>query len=680
MKKFQVVKQRDFKDCGPACILSILKYYGGYVPLEKIRSDCFTDNSGTTAFHMVNTLTKYGFDSYGAKIAFDKLNEKNLVLPVIAHLCLENGLNHYVVIYKITKKFVIVMDPSKGIVKFELEKFKKVFTNVIIVCYLKSTYIANYKKNSLVKSITKIIKSEKSLVIKIMLFGLFNVIFTIITGFYFKVCFNNVDDNKLLKILFIIFFFCYFTKIFLELLSTYLKNYLIKNIDFNVNNNFFDKLFNLPSRVLKSRNVGEIITRVTELNNLHEFVSDIVVTLFINSLLVIMTFVVLYFINSKLLLILIIFLILFVGICLVTNKMIYNMIKENIESNESFSSDVIEKCNAFDTIKNNSLENYAKLKINNSLISYLKTNFDITKRLNIINTLKNAIIDFMYYTIITVGIIEFLHNNLSLVDFITFESVLVYLVEPLKNIMNLFPKFNYLKASFEKILEFNSLEGEVLDESTKFLNGDIIVKNMSYSYNDYNKTLNNVNLIIPKYSKVMIKGKSGTGKSTFCKLLNRTYEYDNGSICIGGINIKDYPLKTVRNNILYLSQNEFLFNDTIKNNILLNKKYDVEKFDKIAKICCLDEIVSKKPLRYETYIDKDFSNLSGGEKQRIILARALYRNFKILILDEALSEVNIELERNIIGNLKNELRNRTLIYVTHKEHESMFEKCLKIGD
>ena len=677
MKKIQVVKQRDFKDCGPCSILSILKYYDGYVPIEKIRLDCYTNINGTTAYHMVNALKKYGFDAYGAKIGSEQLDNK-ITLPFIAHLLLDNGMNHYVVVYEITKKVVKVMDPYKGIVKMTKKEFSNSFTNIVIICYPKSTCIVNEEKISLINFIFNIIKNYKELFRKILLLGILNVIFTIIGTFYFKTSFNSLDNKMNLKFLIFFFFFIYISKTIFEYLATYYKNYLMKNMDYNLNKDFFNKTFYLPSRIVKNRNVGEIITRVRELNNLHEIVSDVMITMIIDSFLAIISFIVLYFINFSLLKVLLIFTFLFIIICIITNKIIYRMIRKNIESNEEFNSCVIENCNAFESIKNNGIEPYTLEKIEDNTIEYLKTNFNIISTMNIINSIKNLILDLMYYFLITVGIYLIIKNRISLVNFITFESILVYLIDPIKNILNLFPKINYLKASLEKIVEFLQLPSEEIGKDEVIDFDDIDIKDLSYSYNDFNVTLSNININITKGSHVMLRGKSGAGKSTLCKLLNRTYEYSSGSIKIGNINIKDIPLKTLRNNVLYLSQNEFLFNDTIKNNIILDKEFDINKFQIISKICNLDEIIDKKTLRYESFIDKDFSNLSGGEKQRIILARTLYRDFKILILDEALSEVNLNLEKEIISKLRRYLLGKTIIYVTHKRHEKLFDYVIDI--
>ena len=133
MQKIEVVKQRDIKDCGPCCILSLLKYYNGYVPLEIIHNDCYTNISGTTAYNLVEALKKYGFDSYGLKV--DKI-DKELNLPAIVHLSLKNGLNHYVVCYKLSKNFIILMDPYKGIVKIKYQDFYNNYKSHLLYLFL----------------------------------------------------------------------------------------------------------------------------------------------------------------------------------------------------------------------------------------------------------------------------------------------------------------------------------------------------------------------------------------------------------------------------------------------------------------------------------------------------------------------------------------------------------------
>ena len=202
------------------------------------------------------------------------------------------------------------------------------------------------------------------------------------------------------------------------------------------------------------------------------------------------------------------------------------------------------------------------------------------------------------------------------------------------------------------------------------INKDIDIKfnNISYSYNDYDYILDKVNMMIPKNSFTILKAKSGSGKSTLCKMLFRSLTPNKGSITINDINILDYPLNTLRNNITYLSQEESIFTDTIKNNILLGEQVSSKKLDMISKICGLERIFINKPLRYETLISKENYNLSGGEKERILLARALVRNTPILILDEALSQLEETEEQRIIEEIKENYPSKTVIYITHRNN------------
>ena len=678
MKKIPIVKQRDLRDCGPCCIQSILKYYGGYVSLENIRQDCYTDNKGTSAYHLVETLKKYGFDSCGLSVDKNHLNDNDIVLPVICHLVLKNGLHHYVVLYKITPDKIVMMDPKKGVVKMSKEDFFEIFDGILVSAFPNSNYIETQENNSLSNFLIVTIKNNVSNIIKILILSFLGIILSIINNLYFKMSFNNMNSRQILNAVFISFMIIIIIKNIIDYITVSFKNKLVKDIDYKLNTDFFKKLFYLPSKVIKNRTVGEIVTRVSELNNLHEIVNEIVITIAIDIFLIIASFIVLYFISIMLLKVLLVFVWGFVLICFISNKLIYKMIRRSIESNEEYNDKVIENIEAFNTIKNNNIENKAKFDINLKMIKYIDTNYSIGRTMNKINTLKRITLDLLYFVIITVGINLILKNKLSIVDFITFESILVYLIDPIRNIMELMPKLSYLKASLEKVLDFLSLDAEKQGDESDFINGDITIENLSYSYNDYYKNLDNINLKIKKNDHVMLKGKSGVGKSTLCKLINRTYKLDNGQIKISNINIYDYSLKTIKDNILYLSQNEYLFNDTIKNNIILDQEYDVKKFNKICDICNLEEIVLKKPFRYNTTIDKDFSNISGGEKQRIILARALYRNFSILILDEALSEVNEKLEQQIIKNINDYFKDKTIIYVTHKQHDKLFDKTIEI--
>lgn len=302
--------------------------------------------------------------------------------------------------------------------------------------------------------------------------------------------------------------------------------------------------------------------------------------------------------------------------------------------------------------------------------------------MNNILLIKDFIYEIGLFIITTLGVYLVYKKDLDLINLVTFNSLILYLFEPVKGIVDLIPKYNYLKASFNKLSEFISVDLEKENEfGLKVIdNAAIKFRNVSYSYNKFNNTLEKVNLNIENHDKVLLVGPSGSGKSTICKLLFRYLTSYNGDIEFSITSEKDYSLSAIRNDILYVGQNEKLFTGSIRDNILCFRDITEEEFLKVSQICKLEEIVSKKKNRYNTIINASLNNLSGGEKQRIILARGLLKPAKLLILDEALSEVNETMEKEILNNIFKYYKEKTLIYVTHKNVKDIFNKIIDLGE
>ena len=346
-----------------------------------------------------------------------------------------------------------------------------------------------------------------------------------------------------------------------------------------------------------------------------------------------------------------------------------------------FNTTLIENVDMNYSIKNLNLVKEFIYRIENKLIMMLKSNFSFTSILNLIELIKNFIYEIGLFLIMTVGIYLVYKNELEILSLVTFNSIIVYLFNPARELVDLIPKYNYLKASFNKLSEFLATEIEKdLGGLNRLKGNHIEVKDLSYSYDYFHKILNKVNFQVKSKDKVLLSGPSGSGKSTICKLLYRSLGTYSGNIELNKTSECDYSLKAIRENILYVGQNENLFTGTIRENIICYRQISDEEFKIVCKICKLEEIVSKKPNRYNTVINASLNNLSGGEKQRIILARALLKKAKILILDEALSEVNISMEKEILDNIFAYYKNNTLIYVTHKNVDDKFSKIIRLGE
>ncbi len=664
MKKDYIVKQNDIKDCGICSLESIIKYYNGFIPLETLRLDTNTNVNGTTAYNLIKTAKKYGFSAQGQKIK--ELNN-NIILPAIAHIVTAKGLNHFLVIYKITDKYVLVMDPAYGYKKINKNDFIKEWTNIILI-FKPYKQIPLFKlKNKLKTIFIDIISKEKKIISKIIVTNIIITILSILISYYIKTITTIIETNYIntAYLFIIIFFIINILKLYYDYIKNELTIYLNKNINLRIIPDFIYHIFNLPLDVIKSRTTGEILTRINELFNIKELFSEIFITIILDLFLTIGSIYFLNSLSSELFLILCIIAILYILVGLFTSSIIEKKINNNIDLETEFNSCLTEHINSLESISNLSLTDYYENKVEESYLSYEKDTFKYSLTLNNIITIKNVINEIGLFFITSYGIYLISINKLSILGLITFNSLLTYFINPIENVIDLLPKYHLIKTSFNKISEFYNIGKIVQGNNEKFNNGDISFKNITYYYDDFHKVLKSLNLLIKCHSHIMLKGPSGCGKSTLCKILNKTINNYSGEVKIDNINIKDYSLSTIKKNILYVSQTESIFSDTIKNNITLNRYVSPKELNEVLEITKVNEIIAKKSLRLDSFLYDSGYNLSGGERQRIILARSLLKKPKILILDESLSEMDTDLETEILSNIDHYLKDTTVIYISH---------------
>ncbi len=665
MNKKYIVRQNDIKDCGICCLESIIKYYGGFIPLETLRLDTKTGNNGTTAYNLIKTAKKYGFNATGRKNV--KLKDKNILIPAIAHIITEKGLNHFVVIYKISKKHVTIMDPAKGYVKISCEEFDKSWTNIILIFKPYKKIPLQKIQNNIVTYFFNIISNQKELIFKIVIINTLITALSIILSYYLKIAASSIENNYINTTLLIIFLFLTIN-IFKEIFN-HIKNnlliYLNKNIDLLIIPEFINHIFNLPLNVITSRTSGEIITRFKNITYIKDLFGEIFITIILDLFLAICSLYFLYSINSNLFLILCIIAILYVITGIVINPIILKKLNDNIDLETDFNSMLSEKIDAIESIKNLNIVKNEVLVLEENFTNYQENLFNYQKFINCTITIKNIIHNLGLFIITSMGIYLVSQNKLNILSLITFNTLLTYFIDSIENCIDMLPKLQLVKLSINKISEFLNIEKEKVGKIEEFSTGDIEFQEISYTYNDYNNIISDLTLKIEENSHTIIKGGTGCGKSTLCKMLNHNINDYKGRIKINNINIRDYSLNTLRSNIVYVSQREKIFTDSIMYNLTLNKKISKSNLNKILSITKVNEIIDKKALRLESILYAEGFNLSGGEKQRIILARALIKNPKILILDESLSEVDSETEKEILTNIDRYLSNVTIIYISH---------------
>lgn len=676
IRKYPFIKQDNIKDCGCACLGMIINFYGGNLPIDQIRDLTKTNKNGTTAFHIIEACKSIGFNAEGIKTALEQLNKENLILPCIAHVVIDGKYKHFVVIYKIDfkNKKIIIADPSCSIKKITFSEFQKMWSGVLITLYpLKKLPLT--QNISFIDFLLKIIKLHKTFVFNIIMLSIFITIFSVISSFYMKNILDAINYNNL-TIIFIFFLFINIFKILSDFFRNKLLIYLNQKIDLLLTLDTYKKIISLPYNYYHTRTTGDIISRVNDLSIIRNMITKVSLSLFIDLPLALVTFIIFYIINTKLFFISLIIVFIYLLLMIFSKNRITNNIN-TIQVNKSETmSYMIETINGFETVKSVGNETQIIDKFEKKYVKFLKNIFKFDNYNNTISILKDLVNAMGYLTIIYVGAKMVTLGNLTFGDLLVFVNLLNYFLEPIKNIIDLNSEIKEAKNSLRRILELfkNENKKQTFIDNVKVK--EISFNNLSYSYDYKEKQLKNINLKLKK-QKILILGKSGSGKSTLFKLLMKYYEIPRNQITINGYDINDYKDDVIKQNFSYISQNEILYTDSIYNNLKIDKNITEEQIIEISKKCFIDEFLND--LGLNMLIEENGYNLSGGQRQRIILARALLKNFEVLIIDEGLSQMDINLERKILKNLFKMYENKMIIVISHRlDNMDLYDRVIEL--
>lgn len=625
MKKYPFEKQIGLKDCGVASLKMIIKYYGGDYPIENLRILTNTSKSGTNAYDLIEGAKKIGLDSAGYEVKLEEIDSK--ILPVIAYTVIDKIYQHYVVIYEINykKQELIIGDPATKLKTIKMEDFKKIYQNIIL-SFSPLKKLPLIKEQPIIKEQIKLILSNnKKNIFSILILSIIITLLTTIITLSIKILLDNIN-----MIIYPTVILIAITKYILEIIN----NKSILKLQFKINQSLYQKIFEkiifLPYQYYRNRTTGEMLSKITNIEKVSNFIINTFSNLTINLLIIIFSFIVMYVINIKMLFIISI---LTFFICLTT--LIYkekrtSYLTETISSKSIIDSYLYEAVSGFETVKGLNIEDCIINKIKEKNNNFLK----IRNKYNLINikeyTLQNLIYIIGNIVFILIGTKFIKDGIMRISDFVLFFSLYNNFSEPFINIIDYLHDLKDIKISI-KCIE------------------DLFIPN-SYKKE---KTINSY------FKNTIILGPSGVGKSTLLKKIKGYYSSNN-------------------EDIIYISQNEILFTDTIYNNILIANK-NKEDLDKVIDICELKGVIESRKLKGNSLIEENGYNLSGGEKQRIILARSIIKRPKLLLIDEGLSEVNIDLERKILKNIMNNYKDMIIVFVSHrKENIDLFDKVIDL--
>ena len=676
--KISYVKQTDLRDCGVSCLMSLVMYYKGYVRREYLREITKTSTTGVSVYSLIEAGSPLGFEARAVKSDIMFLKDK---VPLIAHIMINSKLGHFVVVTNITSKTITVMDPSKGFQKYTIDNWNKVTTNVYLLYKPKNNILTQEKETTFIKTILPFIKKYKMNFLIVLILSFVYTISSVIISYGFQF-FLNAKYNQI-NYIFLLLILILVLKELTNLFRNYLINYLNHSLDKTLIKEIYNHIIRLPYLYFKNRTKGDMITRIQDVFKIRDIISKLFVTISIDLVFLIIILFAIFKINKKVFIITLITTLIYILIIIIYNHIITKKLKIMKEKESLVNNHLIESISSIDTIKSMQIEDMMIDKLDYKYSNMQDSSYLLNKRFVEENYFKQIIYGLGILLIIYYGVIDVLNNKLDLSSLIVLYSLVIYFFEPINNISDLHLLFKESNVSFVRIKELLNIECENLSLDNRALNkhlkGNIKINNLMYSYNGIDDILNCQKLEIKAGNKVLLYGISGGGKSTLMKLLSKYFNNYQGEILIDNRDLNTYNLLDIRNKITYVSQDEIIYSDTIYNNIVLKNNINYSKYLEIIKLTGVDKIIKKSMMGDDMFLDNNASFLSGGEKQRIILARSLVKNSDIYIFDESMSAIDIKNERYLLKEIFKYLKNKTIIVISHRfNNRDLYEKFVLV--
>ncbi|PJJ84440.1 peptidase domain-containing ABC transporter [Mucilaginibacter auburnensis] len=679
MLTFPHYKQQDQMDCGPTCLRIIGKHYGRALSIQRLRALCFVNKRGVNLLAISEAAEKIGFRTQGVKITLNLLKEAEL--PCILHW----RQNHYVVLYKIKGDKFYISDPVQGLIVSDEEAFTKNwfshrdFQNGVALLISPSPQFYQQEDDKVRLSWFSIFRyfyDYKRLVIQLLIGLGIGTLLSLVTPFLTQAIVDIGVNTRNINFVYLILI----AQVMLFIGSTsvnFIRSWILLHISTRVNisilTDFLIKLMKLPISYFESKTTGDIMQRMNDQQRIETFLTGTTLsTLFSLINLFVFTVILVYY-DAVIFTVSLISTVVYVGwIALFLNRR-RDLNYKQFDNSSSNQNNIVELVSGIQEIKLNNCEQQKRWgweHIQAKLFKYKVQNLALNQYQQggtlFINQAKNIIITFLSVKAVVNG-------EITLGGMMAIQYIVGQVSNPIDQLLGFVQSYQDAKISLERLNDVHELEDEESVDKEWIYNlpeiKTIAIKNLDFRYpgagNDL--VLENINLIIPHGKTTAIVGMSGSGKTTLLKLLLRFYEPEKGDIKVNETHLNQISFKTWRNACGTVMQDGFIFSDTIENNIAVGDEMpDKEKLAMAIKTANLDDYISELPFGLHTKIGSGASGLSQGQKQRLLIARAVYKNPDYLFFDEATNALDANNERVIMDNFNDFFFGRTVVIVAHR--------------
>lgn len=717
MKK-TFIKQHDERDCGAACLATIASHYGKMRPLSYYREITKTDKAGTSIYGLIDGANILGIKADALSGSLDEfvkeINDKNISLPLIAHIIMDGNAAHFIVINKLIKSQFYIWDPGRGKVCMTASEFNEVWTGNIVTFEPDEGFEKDTEKpKGSLRKFMSLLQGQYRKLAGIIAISVLVALIGIAGSFVFEMIIDNfsssteatttvceedctedhehefgrnenssssavisslvsnisehVDDYGTI---FIAIILLYLLSAVIQMERGNLIISVSKKVDLGLSLSYYNHIADMPISSITVRQTGEYLSRFSDASTIRNAISSATLTLVLDTLMAIGCGGILYLQNHAMFYVSLGMIIIYAIVLLVYRNPVSNANRDTMENNAKVQSYLKESLDGIETVKAANAGNIVKGNVDTKFRKFLDAAVR-NSRLSMSQDIVCSTIELIgTIFILWIGFSFVISGTVTIGELMTFYVLLGFFTEPVKNLISLQPTIQSAIIAAERLNDILDLSLEESQENAQKLPVDISewkMENINFRYGNRELTLNDLSIQIHKGEKIAIVGESGSGKTTLAKLLLRFYKPETGIITANGIDLNEFDVEDLRSKVAYVDQNTFLFSDSIRNNLLLTKPDATDaEIEAACKLSQASDFIDKLPLGYETPLDENGANLSGGQRQRLAIARALLKQPQLLILDEATSNLDTITETAIKDTLFGLDSNIACIVIAHR--------------
>lgn len=670
-RRYPALLQISETDCAAACLSMILRYYGKHVSINRLRDLANVSREGASLYTIAEAAETLGFHTRGIRASFEHLEK--VQLPAIAHW---EGF-HYIVLYEVTADRVVLADPAIGLRKMSREEFEKAWTGYLLLLIATPKLDEVEESRTSVGRFLPLLKPYYTLLFEIFLASLLLQVFGLATPIFTQVIVDRVLVHKSTSMLNVLVIGMLLIAIF-QAVTAALRYYLLvhttRRLDMQMVVDFYRHILTLPMRYFEERKVGDILKRFNDNARIRDFLTGRTVGVLLDCLMVFVYLGLMFYYNIKLTIVALVFIPGYVILTVVVTPIFKRQFREAFQKAAEADSQMVESVAGVGTVKATAAERPIRWKLEGLIVKSLNVQFRTALwgmgTTSVGNLLQMLNIIFLFWY----GAHLVIDGELSVGQLVAFNLLVGNVTRPILNVVDLWREFQEINIAFERLNDVFDAKPEEEAQGGSLIKmprvrGHIKFDNVTFRYPtraDKN-ALQNISLEILPGQTVALVGRSGSGKTTFANMLLRLHHPNEGRVFIDGHDLRQVSISSLRSQIGVVPQDVFLFSGTIRENIAFgDPDAPLERVVGAAMLAGAHEFISELPLGYETRIGERGQSLSGGQKQRIAIARALFKQPRVLIFDEATSALDSESERAIQQNLDQILKDRTTLIIAHR--------------